>query len=69
LADFVEGLEDWGVEQLVKGFIAPYVADGSVPADQVAVIQQAGIDLVNAALAELAKKVGATTPVAPENSQ
>jgi hypothetical protein len=72
MADIVqeaeEGLTDWGVEQLVKGFLAPYVADGSLPAEQVAVIEQATIDAVNIALVEGAKKIKVSGPVPPENA-
>lgn len=60
--NFIEGLADWGIGNLVDSTLKGYVAKGQFSAQQVPVVRQAMIDVANL-VAELAlQKVTAGQP-------
>lgn len=61
----VEGLEDWAVRRVTDQILSSYIAKGEIAASERPVIERAAVDIANALIAELARKVGVPDPDAP----
>lgn len=68
MVDFAEGLIDWGDEQAVAGFFAPYIIQGKITQEQVNVVKQASVILLNLGIQIGFEKATASQPAADEPS-